>query len=414
MALVVKDRVKETTTTTGTGTLTLAGAAAGFQSFSVIGDGNTTYYTITDGLNWEVGIGTYTASGTTLARTTVLESSNSNSLVNWGVGSKDVFVTYPAERSVVSPVVPIATGVNSLAINGTATSNYSTAIGLDSGNNKAVAETGDGAMSLGGSYASGASSFAAAVVRNTNTYGATASYAIAIGRDTKATGANSYSFGYLASSTAANAFSFGQSANAQAQFSYAIGYGAVVAGTGATNSFAVGRGVSVSGQNSFGFGTFAYVIHAGKFAYSAGTFSGTASGDAQTGTYVLRSDTTDATSEALTTTNTAASTTNQIIPLNNSAMSFTGTIIARQQAAGGSNYAAWEIKGGVLRDATAASTVLGTHNINRLSATAGASTWSVALSADTTNGALAITVTGAAATNIRWVATVQTSEVVYA
>jgi hypothetical protein len=203
-------------------------------------------------------------------------------------------------------------------------------------------------------------------------------------------------------------------ASAQAQFSYAMGYGAVVAGTGATNSFAIGRGARVSQQNSFGLGTFAYVIHQGKFAYSAGTFSGTASGDAQTGTYVLRSDTTDATSEALTTTNSAASTTNQIIPLNNSAMSFTGTIIARQQAAGGSNYAAWEIKGGVLRDATAASTVLGTHNINRLSATAGASTWSVTLSADTTNGALAITVTGAAATNIRWVATVQTSEVVYA
>lgn len=412
MALVVKDRVKETTTTTGIGPLTLAGAVPGFQSFSVIGDGNKTYYTITDGLNWEVGIGTYTASGTTLSRT-VLASSVGTTLVNWGAGSKDIFVTYPANLSVVSPVTPIATGVNSLAINGTATSNFSTAIGLDSGNNKAVA-AGEGAMSLGGSHASGDSSFAAAGVRNTNTYGATASYAIAIGRDTKATGANSYSFGYLASSTTHNAFSFGQLASAQAQFSYAMGYGAVVAGTGATNSFAIGRGARVSQQNSFGLGTFAYVIHQGKFAYSAGTFSGTASGDAQTGTYVLRSDTTDATSEALTTTNSAASTTNQIIPLNNSAMSFTGTIIARQQAAGGSNYAAWEIKGGVLRDATAASTVLGTHNINRLSATAGASTWSVTLSADTTNGALAITVTGAAATNIRWVATVQTSEVVYA
>ena len=412
MALVVKDRVKETTTTTGIGPLTLAGAVPGFQSFSVIGDGNTTYYTITDGLNWEVGIGTYTASGTTLSRD-VLASSVGTTLVNWGAGSKDIFVTYPADLSVVSPVTPIATGVNSLAINGTATSNFSTAIGLDSGGNKAIAETGDGAMSLGGSHASGDSSFAAAGERNTNTYGATGNNSIAIGRDTKATGANSYSFGYLASSTAHNAFSFGQSASAQSQFSYAIGYAAWVT-VSATNSFAIGRGAYVGQQNSFGLGTFAYVIHQGKFAYSAGTFSGTASGDAQTGTYVLRSDTTDATSEALTTTNSAASTTNQIIPLNNSAMSFTGTIIARQQAAGGSNYAAWEIKGGVLRDATAASTVLGTHNINRLSATAGASTWSVTLSADTTNGALAITVTGAAATNIRWVATVQTSEVVYA
>jgi hypothetical protein len=101
MALVVKDRVKETTTTTGTGTLTLAGAADGFQSFSVIGDGNTTYYAITDGTDWEVGLGTYTSSGTTLSRDTILESSNSGSAVNWGAGDKEVFVTYPAERSVV-------------------------------------------------------------------------------------------------------------------------------------------------------------------------------------------------------------------------------------------------------------------------------------------------------------------------
>ena len=100
MALVVKDRVKEISTTTGTGTFTLGGAADGFQSFSVIGDGNQTYYAISDGTDWEVGIGTYTASGTTLSRDTILESSNSGSAVNWGAGDKDVFVTYAAERSV--------------------------------------------------------------------------------------------------------------------------------------------------------------------------------------------------------------------------------------------------------------------------------------------------------------------------
>ena len=104
MTLVVKDRVKETTSTTGTGTLTLGGASAGFQSFSVIGDGNTTYYAIVDITNgvWEVGVGTYTASGTTLSRDTVLDSSNSGSLVNFGAGNKDVFVTFPAETSQVS------------------------------------------------------------------------------------------------------------------------------------------------------------------------------------------------------------------------------------------------------------------------------------------------------------------------
>ena len=75
MALVIKDRVKETTTTTGTGTLTLAGAFSGFDLFAEIGDGNTTYYSCTDGTDFEVGIGTYTASGTTLSRDTIFESS---------------------------------------------------------------------------------------------------------------------------------------------------------------------------------------------------------------------------------------------------------------------------------------------------------------------------------------------------
>lgn len=100
MALAVADRVRETTTTTGTGTITLAGAVTGYQSFSAIGNGNTTYYTINAGSQWEVGIGTYTASGTTLSRDTVLASSNAGSLVNFSAGTKDVFATYPAGKAV--------------------------------------------------------------------------------------------------------------------------------------------------------------------------------------------------------------------------------------------------------------------------------------------------------------------------
>lgn len=99
MALVIKDRVKETTTTTGTGTYTLAGAETGYQGFSVIGDGNTTYYVCTDNAEWEVGIGTYTASGSTLARTNILSSSNGDAAVNWGSGEKFIFVGQPAEKA---------------------------------------------------------------------------------------------------------------------------------------------------------------------------------------------------------------------------------------------------------------------------------------------------------------------------
>lgn len=103
MAFVLKDRVKETTTTTGTGTVTLAGAVLGYQSFSAIGNANSCYYTIAgQGTSeWEVGIGTYTSSGTTFSRDTVLASSNSGSLVNFSAGTKDVFCDYPAGRAVI-------------------------------------------------------------------------------------------------------------------------------------------------------------------------------------------------------------------------------------------------------------------------------------------------------------------------
>jgi hypothetical protein len=103
MPLVLADRVRETTTTTGTGTISLAGPVSGFQGFSTaIGNANTTYYTIVDAATgaWEVGLGTYTSSGSTLARTTVLSSSNSDALVPFASGTKDVFVTQPAERAV--------------------------------------------------------------------------------------------------------------------------------------------------------------------------------------------------------------------------------------------------------------------------------------------------------------------------
>jgi hypothetical protein len=122
MPLIIADRVRETTTTSGTGPISLAGPYLGFQAFSVIGNGNTTYYVIVDALNiaWEVGIGTYSSAGNTLARTTVLASSNAGSLVNFGAGTKDVILTQPAGRSVLVQQggAGLLTGTAAFTVNG--------------------------------------------------------------------------------------------------------------------------------------------------------------------------------------------------------------------------------------------------------------------------------------------------------
>ena len=135
MALVIADRVKDSTTTTGTGTVTLSGTApTGYQNFSVIGNTNTTYYCIVHQTanEWEVGIGTYATSGPTLARTTVLSNSSATqpSALSFSAGTKDVFVTYPSENSAftggsqgihlnnatISANYTIATGVNGFSV----------------------------------------------------------------------------------------------------------------------------------------------------------------------------------------------------------------------------------------------------------------------------------------------------------
>jgi len=101
MALVLSDRIKETTATTGTGTYNLGGAVTGFETFTAnLSNSDTTYYCCTDNTDFEVGLGTFTSSGTTLARTTILASSNSNNAVSWTSGTRTVFCTIPAAKSV--------------------------------------------------------------------------------------------------------------------------------------------------------------------------------------------------------------------------------------------------------------------------------------------------------------------------
>ena len=102
MALVLNDRVKETTTTTGTGAITLAGAVSSFETFAAgVGNSNTTYYAIVHQTanEFEVGLGTLNGDSSTITRTTVISSSNSDSAVNFSAGTKDVFLTFPASKT---------------------------------------------------------------------------------------------------------------------------------------------------------------------------------------------------------------------------------------------------------------------------------------------------------------------------
>lgn len=118
MALVVADRVKETTTTAGLVSFVLDGASFGFQAFSVLGDGATTYYSVVGQATgeWEVGVGTYVSASNTLTRDTILESSSGNAKVNFSAGQKDIFVTYPSEYAVFSNYLKTINGQSIIGV----------------------------------------------------------------------------------------------------------------------------------------------------------------------------------------------------------------------------------------------------------------------------------------------------------
>jgi len=299
----------------------------------------------------------------------------------------------------------VAIGYDAEAGNSINTGNYAAAFG-----NEALAYA-TRSVALGKSRTGGADSFAAAIANNTSSYGAIGLNSVAIGKQVKATATQSLAL--VDNSTASGQSSVAIGSYATASATSAVALGSAIAS--ANYSVAIGGGgttgkATASGKNSIALGDNAKAVEIGKFAFASnGGFDN--SSNTQLGLLVLRSDTTDATAEALTSDNSTASTNNQIILPNNSAYAFHGTIVARQQASGGTASAAWKIEGLIRREGSAGTTVLVNSATTVLDNTP---SWGMALSADTTNGGLKIEVTGAASTNIRWVATIHTSEVTYA
>lgn len=345
---------------------------------------------------------------------------------NWQTGNKKIMRAY-AENINVAQSRPTASGDLDVAIGAGAsatggsgialgfdantTSASGTSIGANSGANGSRVATGSGAMALGGSYASGADSFATAGANNTSTYGSQGANSIAIGRTCTASAQYGVAIGYNCIASNTYGVALGYQATASGTTSFAAGASSSYSERAtASNSGSVALGGAyAAGIDSVAIGATAYALETGKIAFSNKKFS--TNGDSQNGLLILRKATTNATATVLTTDNAAASSTNQVILPNNSAFAFTGTIIARQQAAGGTASAAWKVEGLIRREANAGTTTLVASTVTDIS---NVPAWTLALTADTTNGGLAVTATGAAATNIRWVATIQTSEVTYA
>ena len=303
-----------------------------------------------------------------------------------GGGGADLYAANESSPS----AQPSATGTNAIAIG-----DSSLAAGEKSfaaGDDATIGSSATSAVALGTAYAGGSDSFAAAINVNSSSYGAQGNFSISMGRYSKVSGTNSMAIG-----DGAQAFPHGGVV--------AVGVNAQATGQ-ACNAF--GNNTKATTTSSTALGSYSNGNSAGKIALSSQKFS--TEGDSQTGITVMRRPTTDATPAYLTTRYQWNDATGQVILPNNSAYFFSGTIIAREQASSGTDVGAWEIKGAIRREANAASTVLIKSTIDDFNVPTG---WAVALTADTTNGGLAITVTGAASTNIRWVATVNTSEVTY-
>lgn len=292
----------------------------------------------------------------------------------------------------------VASGIYSFCAGGrnTATSNYSIAIGVNN-----ISSGINSSVTIGISNTANAESSVA--IGNSNTSSGTSSIAmgasnsvsndtsIGIGIANTASGYRSVSIGVLNSATGSTSYCFGNGNVANRTSAVAIGTSCTAAGDGAV---AIGNSVNTFLQHN-------------RISFSSGAIS--TAGDIQKSFYMLKGRSSSATPKTLTSDNSAITTASVIVLQNNNVFRFKGSIVGKQT--GTTNIAIWDIDGVIVRGAGVATTVLTIANINLVTNAPG---WGTpTLTADTTLGGLTVNVIGAAATNIQWIADIQTSEVIY-
>lgn len=537
MALIIANRVKETTTSTGQGALTLAGAMVAYQTFAAVcAVGDTAYYALqaVDATGaptgaWELGIGTYSAAST-LTRTTVLSSSNANAAVVLAAGTTQVWIDLEASwfathfgnfAGAVNIVGPNATTpvVSYTAANAAANADIALA---PKGTGALLAAVPDGTATAGNKRGGNAVDWQTARIDATQVASglyslicggyqnkAVGTYSLVVGGRLNASAAGNYNFLGGGNSNTSNAdygvicggYSSGIVAGALNGFIGGGGYHSINAGGsyaticgGSSNGAGGGYAAICGGFSNAANGTYAFIgagasntagrqyatiaggqsndlssgadwsscgggyqntiqgtyavigggsgnyalasyattgggltnnanapystipggAHAntrgiiGMLAYSSGRIGSL--GDCQWGKYILKQQTADATATVLTTDKAVPASNNAVILPGNASYDFSGRVVARSSSGDTKTF---KFEGAIKRGASAATAALiAPVTVTTVTADTGASSWTVAVTADTINGGLAVTVTGAAAVSIRWVANIDTTEVI--
>ena len=435
------DRVKQTSSTTGTGTLSLIAPATGLRSFvSGIATGNSCFFCIAHQTadQWEVAFGTVTAgSPDTISRTTVLASSNAGAAVNFSAGTMDVFLVAPADYGLPLIRMP-GTGamrvMNEVSLGSTVgNARGNLAVDLQMCRNSAAKVASGNYSAIGGgknNTASGSISF----VGGGNANLATGDMTVVAGGNGNNASAKMATVGGGVGNTAAQAYSTIAGGYSNIAAAYASICGGFRNNASGGTSFIGGGGHNISSQSYSivaggkwntasgnysavcgGFGNAASAFTSGvlsgrnavadkyaQYAQSSGLFN--INGDAQVSTFVLRKNTTDATSTELF----LDGSSNRLTMNNNTTWGFNISVVARRTNATGEN-AYFSLQGAIVRNANAASTVI-VGTVAKTVVARDSAAWDVNVTADTTNGSLKIAVTGEAAKNIQWVAYVRTVE----